>query len=363
MALIIRLFRKSAVDFLVNFYQLTFIALNGFSRMPNKRPTLQDIANHLGITKMTVSRYLRDPSTVAQDTQQKIALAIEQFGYIPNRTPNILSNAKSRAIGVLVPSLTNQVFADVIKGIEQVTDKEGYQTMLAHYGYSPEIEQQRIESLLSYNVDGLILSENHHSPRTLKMLQVANIPVIEIMDCREKGIQQVIGFDNVAAAQTMVETMIKRGRQHIVYFVARQDKRTLLKMQGYQQAMEKYQLKHYIIQTSEPSSFHLGALQLQQALHQYPQIDGIFCTNDDLAIGALFECQRLNIRVPEQIAIAGFHGHDVGQSLNPQLATVITPRLEIGQTAAQELLDRLNHIPQKSSRINLGYHIHIGESI
>ncbi|EMY46164.1 HTH-type transcriptional regulator [Glaesserella parasuis gx033] len=312
---------------------------------------------------MTISRYLRNPEAVAHETGLRIAEAITEFGYIPNRAPDILSNAKSRAIGVLVPSLTNQVFADVIKGIELVTDKAGYQTMLAHYGYSQEKEEQRIESLLSYNVDGIILSENHHSKRTLKMLEVANIPVIEIMDSSEIGIQQAVGFDNISAAQSMVETMISRGHKNIVYFTARMDKRTKLKMQGYEQAMRKYQLEPHSLITDEPSSFTLGAKQLQQALAQYPDIDGIFCTNDDLAIGALFECQRLGIKVPKEMAIAGFHGHDVGQSLTPQLATVITPRLEIGKVAAQELLNRLNGIPQQSSIINLGYQIHLGESI
>ncbi len=331
--------------------------------LKHKRPTLQDIADHLGITKMTISRYLRNPHSVAYETGLRIAEAITQFGYIPNRAPDILSNAKSRAIGVLVPSLTNQVFADVIKGIESVTDNAGYQTMLAHYGYSQEKEEQRIESLLSYHVDGIILSENHHSERTLKMLEVANIPVIEIMDSSEIGIQQAVGFDNISAAQSMVETMISRGHQHIVYFTARMDKRTKLKMQGYEQAMRKHRLEPLSLITDEPSSFTLGAQQLRQALVQYPNIDGIFCTNDDLAIGALFECQRLGIQVPKAMAIAGFHGHDVGQSLTPQLATVITPRIEIGRVAAQELLDRLNGIPQQSSIINLGYQIHIGESI
>ncbi|MDP0377285.1 gluconate operon transcriptional repressor GntR [Glaesserella parasuis] len=328
-----------------------------------KRPTLQHIADHVGITKMTISRYLRNPEAVAHETGLRIAEAITEFGYIPNRAPDILSNAKSRAIGVLVPSLTNQVFADVIKGIELVTDKAGYQTMLAHYGYSQEKEEQRIESLLSYNVDGIILSENHHSKRTLKMLEVANIPVIEIMDSSEIGIQQAVGFDNISAAQSMVETMISRGHKNIVYFTARMDKRTKLKMQGYEQAMRKYHLEPHSLITDEPSSFTLGAKQLQQALAQYPDIDGIFCTNDDLAIGALFECQRLGIKVPKEMAIAGFHGHDVGQSLTPQLATVITPRLEIGKVAAQELLNRLKGEPQQSSIINLGYQIHLGESI
>lgn len=329
----------------------------------SKRPTLQDIANHLGITKMTISRYLRNPDTVAPETQVRIAQAIEHFGYIPNKAPDMLSNAKSRAIGVLLPSLTNAVFADVLKGIEIITDKANYQTMLAHYGYSLEKEEQRIESLLSYNIDGLILSENQHTARTLKMLEVAGIPVIEIMDTSELGIEQVVGFDNISAAQAMVETMILRGYKNISYFSARQDKRTLLKMQGYEKAMKKHKLKAKVISSEAPSSFTMGAEFLQQALKDYPEINGIFCTNDDLAIGALFECQRLGISVPEQMAIAGFHGHDVGQSLTPQLATVITPRLEIGQVAAQELLNRINQIPQQSRIIDLGYDIHLGETL
>ena len=331
--------------------------------MKQKRPTLQDIADHLGMTKMTVSRYLRNPDSVAKDTQQRIAAAIEQFGYIPNRAPEILSNAKSKAIGVLLPSLTNHVFADVLKGIEQVADIAGYQTMLAHYGYSVKKEEERIESLLSYNVDGLILSENYHSLRTLKMIEIANIPVIEIMDSSQAGIQQVIGFDNVVAAQAMVETMIQRGYKNIVYFTARMDKRTQLKMQGYEQAMKKYGLEHYSLITEAASSFTLGGKQLRKILEERPETNGIFCTNDDLAIGALFECQRLGIAVPQQIAIAGFHGHDVGFSVTPQLATVMTPRLEIGKLAAQELLARLNKEPLKEKIIDLGFKIHLGESI
>lgn len=331
--------------------------------MKQKRPTLQDIAEHLGITKMTISRYLRNPQSVAEKTRSKIAQAIDQFGYIPNRAPAILSNAKSKAIGVLVPSLTNQVFADVIKGIETITDQAGYQTMLAHYGYCEKKEEQRIESLLAYNIDGLILSENHHSPRTLKMLKVVNIPVIEIMDSSKRGIQQVIGFDNLAAAQAMTEAMIQQGHKNIVYLTARMDQRTQLKMQGYQRAMQKYKLTAQSLITTDPSSFTLGAKQLRLALEQYPALDGIFCTNDDLAIGALFECQRLGIKVPKQIAIAGFHGHDVALSMTPQLASVITPRLDIGKYAAQELLNRLTHSTPYSHIIDLGYQIHLGETV
>ena len=116
----------------------------------NKRPTLQDVANLVGVTKMTVSRCLRTPDNVSDSLRQKITQAVEELGYIPNRAPDILSNAKSHAIGVLVPSLTNQVFAEIIRGIETVTEPAGYQLMLAHYSYSATLEEKNIEMLFSH---------------------------------------------------------------------------------------------------------------------------------------------------------------------------------------------------------------------
>lgn len=106
--------------------------------MKKKRPVLQDVADRVGITKMTVSRYLRNPEQVSVALRDKIAVALDELGYIPNRAPDMLSNATSRAIGVLLPSLTNQVFADVLRGIEAVTDEANYQTLVAHFGYNPQ---------------------------------------------------------------------------------------------------------------------------------------------------------------------------------------------------------------------------------
>lgn len=163
-----------------------------------RRPTLQDIADLTGVTKMTVSRYLRDPSAVAEGTRERIAAAVEELGYIPNRAPDMLSNATSKAIGILIPSLSNQVFSAVIHGIEAVTRPAGYQTLLAHYGYSPEREEEQVASLLSYNVDGLILSDTQHTDRTRKMIATAGIPVVETMDLPLSPIDMVVGMDHRA---------------------------------------------------------------------------------------------------------------------------------------------------------------------
>lgn len=331
--------------------------------MKKKRPGLQDVANRVGVTKMTISRYLRDPQMVSAALRDSIAAALDELGYIPNRAPEILSNATSRAIGVLLPSLTNQVFAEVLRGIERVTDAHGYQTMLAHYGYHAEREEMRLMSLLSYNIDGLILSERSHTERSRKMIEVAGIPVIEIMDSESPCLDLAVGFNNFEAAYQMTQVLLARGHRFPVYLGSRLDERTLIKMQGYEQAMRDAGLTPRDVSTDRPSSYSLGGELMKEALERYPETDSLFCTNDDIAIGAAFECQRRGLRIPDQMAIAGFHGHDIGQSMEPKLASVLTPRERMGQVAAERLLARLRGEIVTPQRLDLGFTILHGGSI
>nr|WP_267956341.1 substrate-binding domain-containing protein [Halomonas sp. MCCC 1A17488] len=324
---------------------------------------MQDIADRVGATKMTVSRCLRDPTTVSEGLRERIFRAAEQVGYIPNRAPDLLSRATSHSIGVLVPSLTNQVFADVLVGIEEVTEPLGYHLMLSHYGYSQELEERSLASLLSYNVDGVILSDSHHTARTCRMLETAGIPIVEIMDSLTPPLQQSIGFDNVRAADDMVSEMIRHGRRRIVYLAVRLDSRTRQREQGYRQAMERHGFTPLTLQRSQRSSYSVGAALLDEILAEHPETDGIFCTNDDVAVGAYFECLRRGVEVPARMAIAGFHGHDVGQVMTPRLASVITPRQAIGKRAATELLRRIQGGELEKRTIDLGYRIEPGGTL
>nr|WP_314264802.1 gluconate operon transcriptional repressor GntR [uncultured Moellerella sp.] len=331
--------------------------------MKKKRPSLQDVADQVGITKMTVSRFLRNPEQVSVPLRTRIAQVVDELGYIPNRAPDLLSNATSHAIGVLLPSLTNQVFAEVIRGIESVTDRSGYQTMLAHYGYSPEKEEERLMSLLSYNIDGLILAERTHTERTLRMLETSGIPVVELMDSVSPCIDTAVGIDNFEAARQMTLLMIAKGHRRIIYLGARQDERTLMRLHGYEQAMRDAGLPMGNIMTPESSSYSLGAKLLHDCRKKYPDVDGIFCTNDDIAIGAIFECQRLKIEIPKQLAVSGFHGHDVGQVMTPKLASVLTPRDQMGRKAAEVLLSRMKGKKLTQTQFDVGFELLIGESI
>lgn len=328
-----------------------------------KRPSLSDIAVMVGVTKMTISRYLKDPSSVSDKTRKKIEKAINDTGYVPSRIPDIFSNRNSKAIGILIPSLSNQVFSSLCHGIESVTKSYGYQTLIAHYGYSAKEEENKIRSLLSYHVDGLILTESEHTSVTRKRIRALNIPVVETMDLPDKPLDMVVGLDHYQAAYELIMTMIRRSRRHIVYLGARLDRRTRLRLEGYTQAMLDSGLIPHSVLTEEHSSFSLGHELMIKTLQQIPYVDGIFCTNDDVAIGAMMYCQSHNIALPEQIAIAGYNGLDIGKAIRPRLASVDTQRTEIGRLAAELLIKRLSGEKLENKQINVGYKLLLEESL
>ena len=255
------------------------------------------------------------------------------------------------------------MFAEVLRGIESVIDAHGYQTMLAHYGYKPELEEERLESMLSWNIDGLVLTERTHTPRTLKMIEVAGIPVVELMDSVSPCLDIAVGFNNFEAARQMTAEIILRGHTHVAYLGARLDERTIQKQRGYEQAMRDAGLTPYSVMVEQSSSYSTGIELLRQARREFPQLDSIFCTNDDLAIGAAFECQRLGLRIPEDMAIAGFHGHDIGQVMEPRLASVLTPRERMGRIGAERLLARIRGEIVTPRMLDLGFTLSPGGSI
>ncbi|MDA9557159.1 substrate-binding domain-containing protein [Vibrio sp.] len=238
-----------------------------------------------------------------------------------------------------------------------------YQIMIAHYGYSLENEEKSIISLLSYNVDALILSSKIHTEKTNKILKSVNIPVVEIMDIESDLGFPTIGFDNFEASKEMTIAMLNSGREHIAYFAARMDYRTQKKIDGYCAAMQSMNKDRIILKTDSPSSFTLGGQLLRDVIDKYPNVDGIFCTNDDLAIGALYECQRQQISVPDTMAIAGFHGHDISQAMVPKMATVITPREAIGKIASERVIGFLQGSIATIEHSELNYVISLSDTV
>lgn len=332
--------------------------------MKRNRMSLQDIASLAGLTKMTVSRYMRDPQSVSERSRLAIDKVMRQHNYIPNRLPEILSGAGSKTLGVIIPSFRNQIFADVLEGIQQQAEANGYQTLIAANNYDPRREEEKIRTLLSYHIDGIILTGSQHSQGALDYLRTSGVPVAELMEISPAPLDIQVGFDNRNAAREVTTELIKRGKRHISYIGAMDDPRDISRYQGVLEALAEHGLHGQHCQPKEISSLALGRKMFSQLLAEHPHTDAVFCTNDDLAMGVLLECQERGIQVPTQMAIVGFHGLDIGTANPQRLATVVTPRLEIGRTATRLMIDRLNGVEPPVSRcVDLGYQLFSGDTL
>ncbi|MNG86878.1 HTH-type transcriptional regulator GntR [compost metagenome] len=160
----------------------------------------------------------------------------------------------------------------------------------------------------------------------------------------------------------MTEALLASGKRQVVYFGAMSDARDLKRFQGYCRAMENQGLPPCQITPHKVSSVSVGSDMLAMARRLYPDLDGILCTNDDLAVGVLQECLRLGLKIPQDIALSGFHGLDIGKATTPGIASVITPRFDIGKVATEILLKRIKGVPC-IERVDLHYRISLGGTI
>jgi LacI family gluconate utilization system Gnt-I transcriptional repressor len=314
---------------------------------------------------MTASRALSAPSKVKPETRDRVLRAMRTLNYVPNRVAGGLSTRTSRLLPVVVPSLTNAVFIDVIRGAQEVLEAAGYQILLGSLEYDVEKESEAVAALLSWSPDAFILSGTEHSQATHDLLRSVAIPIVEIMDLTSTPIDVNIGFSHEKAGHDMGAYLIGRGYRSMVFAGVEldRDRRAMKRYAGFRSALVEAGL-------AEPPVVHLtggfgprsGADGMHRLLDEFPQLDCAYFANDDLAVGALITCQERVVRVPEQVAIAGFNGLEIGQTIRPKITTTLSPRWKVGHLAADYALRRIRgEIPQ-TSIIDVGCEIIPGES-
>ena len=313
-------------------------------RRSTGRVTLADVAQLAGVGSMTVSRALRTPEQVSDKLRERIEEAVSQLGYLPNQAASSLASASSNTIAMIVPSLSESGCAEMFAGLQKVLQPAGYQIMLAESQHRMEREEKLLETLLSYNLAAAILLSVEHSANVRQWLDNLTIPVLEIGALTDSPIDMNIGIDYVEAMFQLTQTVVAKGYQNIGMLCANQEQWIFQQhLQGWRKAMLKAHMSpHRVINAAEPACFSTGAQQLPEFLLAWPEIDALVCVSDDLACGALYECQRRRIKVPDDLAVVGFGNSDVSKVCQPPLTTIAIPHKEIGVRAAQALLARIN---------------------
>ena len=336
--------------------------------MPPK-PTMRDVARIAGVSTMTVSRVLGQPDIVAEATRNRVHEAIAKLGYVPDLIASSLSSQKSGFIAAIVPTLNNINFAETAGGLSDTLKMAGFQLLIGYTNYQLEEEEALVRTMLARRPEGIVLTGSHHSNATRQLLLAADIPVVEIWDLPKQPIGHAVGFSNLDVGIAMTSRLIERGYRKIAFLgppesePSFRDFRGDERLEGYERALQQAGLESDLIlrHGSGPVSFTHGTESLKALLQHRNDVDAVFAVSDLSAVGAVMECQRRGIKVPDDLAIAGFGDFEIGAQIIPSLTTVRIDCSGIGERTGQLLLDLLTRTPRKAADghqvIDLGFEL------
>lgn len=303
-----------------------------------RKPTLEEVAAAAGVSKMTASRALRGAADVSRESVLKVSRAAEQLGYVGNRLALALSSQRTNLVSVVVPSMSNIVFAEVLAGISAGLEGSGMQAVFGITDYDPLKEHVVIRDMLSWQPAAIIVTGLEHGEETRRLLEQAKIPVIEIMDTDGYPIEFNIGLSHGVAGEEMAHALLGAGRRKFGYVGSALDKdlRAAKRKLGFEKVLKAAGLS-FIAQSIAPefSSAALGKRLTLEMLATTPEPDCIYYSNDDMAAGGLFACMQKGVAVPDQVLIAGFNGLELTAALPVKIATSCSPRRHMGEMAAR----------------------------
>lgn len=322
------------------------------------RVRLADVAALANVGQMTVSRALNNPATVSEKLRTRILKAVDTLGYVRDNRASSLASGGARVVPVLIPTLHHSVYVAFLDGLYSSLSSNGYEIMLGLTHYQPEREESFLRAILGWHPSGIVVSGFEHTSGTRKLLESAGVPVVEVMDHGARPVDVSVGFSHEAVGETVARYLIGLGRKNLVYAAAglNLDSRSQKRLAGFQRVLRSHGVRSDMTESgSQASSLKSGKLLLQQILIRYPDVDAIFFTNDDLAAGAIIECRERKIRVPQDIAIVGFNDLDMARETRPSITSVTTPLLEIGATAGEMILRRINGQKLMRKSIDLSF--------
>ncbi|AJW97371.1 LacI family DNA-binding transcriptional regulator [Burkholderia gladioli] len=321
--------------------------------------TLIDVARVAGVAPMTVSRALNRPELVRADTQKKVLDAVRATGYVPNLLAGGLASNRSRLVAILVPTITNSIFADTVQAIMDGLSRFGYQTLLGLTAYSTQREEELVEAILGRRPDGIVLAGTLHSKATVERLSKAKLPVVEIWDLTSKPIDMVIGFSHEKVGKEVARHLVGKGYRSFGV-VSVDDPRGLRRLKSLKAELA-------VLGMAEPAVAVMPAPATLQAgregagrLLEAVKPDVIVCSSDTLAQGVLAEAASRGLRVPADLAVMGFGDLSTAAQVFPALSTVRIDGAAIGTSTAEALLARFNDAGDAAAaavRIDKGFTI------
>lgn len=300
--------------------------------------TLRDVSEASGVSEMTVSRVLRNRGDVSDATREKVLEAARRLGYVPNKIAGALASQRVNLVAVVVPSLSNLVFPEVLSGISEELEETGLQPVFGVTNYSPEKEEAVLYEMLSWRPSGVIVAGLEHTANARAMLANSGIPIVEIMDVDGEAIDSVVGISHKRAGLEMARAILKAGYRRIGFMGTKMpdDHRARKRLEGFEAGLAEAGVELADREFYSGGSALLKGREMTHAmLKRSPDLDFLYYSNDMIGAGGLLYCLDAGIDVPGKLGLAGFNGVDLLEGLPRRLATMDACRREIGRRAAE----------------------------
>jgi LacI family gluconate utilization system Gnt-I transcriptional repressor len=334
----------------------------------SRRPlTLRDVSEASGVSEMTVSRVLRGLGDVSVGTRARVQEAAARLGYVPNRIAGALASNRVALVAVVIPSLGNMVFPEVLSGVSEGLEGSGLQPVVGFTDYDPAREERTLFEMLSWRPSGVIVAGLEHSEASRAMLARAGVPVVEIMDVDGEAIDAVVGISHARAGREMAEAVLARGHRRIGLLGTKMplDFRASKRMEGFRARLAEGGLAVEDQELYEGGSALLKGREMTEAiLSRSPALDFLYYSNDMIGAGGLLWLLERGVEIPGQVGLAGFNRIDLLDGLPRRLATMDACRREIGRRAAEIVAARLADLSRPAAeRVELTPTLEPGDTL
>ncbi|WP_144883546.1 LacI family DNA-binding transcriptional regulator [Leclercia adecarboxylata] len=317
--------------------------------------SIQKIAQLAGVSVATVSRVLNNSDTVKAKNRDRVLQAIKEANYQPNLLARQLRTSRSFMILVMVSNIANPFCAEVVKGIEEQAEKNGYRILLCNSGSDIERSRSGLSLLTGKMVDGIITMDAFTRLTELAAL-IGDAPWVQCAEYADAGAVSCVGINDVDASQHVVSRLADGGRQRIAlinhdlsYKYAR------LRERGYKSVLHLRDLSYQAIEYASDLSAAAGMAAMTRLLATEPRPDAVFAVSDTLAAGALRASEKAGLRIPQDIAVVGFDGTELSEMVSPPLSTIKQPSRDIGRKAVDLLLNKIDNPDAPTERVMMNW--------
>jgi LacI family transcriptional regulator len=320
----------------------------------HRKPTMSDVARLAGVGTMTVSRVLSGTVPVSQETARRVQTAVEQLQYRPNELARAFRGQKSRSIGLIIPYLYDPFFANCAHAVTTVAKEHGYSVIITTSNEDPNTEYAEAEQMLQRHVDGLVAIPTRFRESRISRALFGKTPVVIFDRPVADPTLDVVLVQNTAGARRIVEHLIEHGHQRIAFMGLSRNLYTInTRFLGYRRALQDAGLKEDSFFGCDSQEDTLQAIRDKLQGTNAPT--AILTSNTLATRYVLSALLHLGVKMPNDVAFAGFDDFDMAEFTSPPLTVVRQPALEMGRVASSLLFDRITRgeVPQTGNRIVL----------